>query len=71
MLRAVRWISTAVFLLAGWSIANGHHEATFDEVIRLPALHRQADRGDARRSHLGGVDARQRIDVSDGTPHAR
>jgi len=38
MLRAVRWISTAVFLLAGWSIANGHHEATFNEVIRLPAF---------------------------------
>jgi hypothetical protein len=38
MLRAVRWISMAVFLLLGWSIANGHHEATFYEVIRLPAF---------------------------------
>jgi hypothetical protein len=38
MLRAVRWISMAVFLLFAWSIANGHHEATFDEVIRLPAF---------------------------------
>ena len=38
MLRAVRWISMAVFLLFGWSIANGHHEATFYEVIRLPAF---------------------------------
>src|SRR5262245_51143762 len=33
--------------------------------------HRQADRGDARRPYLGGVDTRQRIDVSDGGPHAR
>jgi hypothetical protein len=38
MLRVVRWISMAVFLLFGWSIANGHHEATFYEVIRLPAF---------------------------------
>src|SRR5262249_15225523 len=33
--------------------------------------HRQADRRDARRPHLGRVDAGQRIDVSDGAPHAR
>jgi len=33
--------------------------------------HRQADRRDAREPDLGGVDAGQRIDVSDGAPHAR
>jgi hypothetical protein len=38
MVRAVRWISMAVFLLFAWSIANGHHEATFYEVIRLPTF---------------------------------
>jgi hypothetical protein len=38
MLRAVRWISMAVFILSAWSIANGHHEATFNEVIQLPAF---------------------------------
>ena len=38
MLRVVRWISTAVFLLCGMSLAFGHHNATFDEVIRLPAF---------------------------------
>src|SRR5262249_21359254 len=35
------------------------------------ARHRQADRGDARGPHLGGVDAGPRIDVPDGASHAR
>jgi hypothetical protein len=34
------------------------------------ARHRQADRRDARRPHLGRVDAGQRVDVSDGAAHA-
>jgi signal transduction histidine kinase len=33
--------------------------------------HRQADRGDARGTDLGGVDAGQRLDLPDGAPHAR
>ena len=37
----------------------------------LGSRHRQADRRDARRPHLGRVDAGQRVDVSDGAPHAR
>src|SRR5262245_13212059 len=32
--------------------------------------HRQANSGDARRPDLGRVDAGQRIEVSDGAPHA-
>src|SRR5262249_45931998 len=33
--------------------------------------HRQADRGDAWGPDLDDVDAGQRLDVSDGAPHAR
>jgi hypothetical protein len=38
MLRAVRWISTAVFALFAWYLAFAHHKVTFDELIRLPAF---------------------------------
>jgi len=33
--------------------------------------HRQADRGDAWRPHLGRIDAWEGLDLPDGAPHAR
>jgi anti-sigma regulatory factor (Ser/Thr protein kinase) len=37
---------------------------------RFGSRNRQADRGDAWWSHLGGIDPGQRLDVSDGGPHS-
>jgi hypothetical protein len=67
---------------AGPGIPQEHQARIFDEFHEVDGSltkakgrhrprHRQADRGDARRPHLGRDDGRQGIDVPDGDSHAR